>query len=501
MNEYVCTANQMRDVDKIASEKFCIPSIVLMENAAGACVREIEGFDSFAIICGKGNNGGDGLAMARKLTNLGKTVNVYSVLGTDFEGDASVNFEILKSMGVSVKTDLKEMSEDIRRADCTVDAIFGTGIRGTVLSPAREAIEAINNNARYVLSVDVPSGVNSDTGEAEIAVRADKTVTFAAYKRGLFLFPGADFAGRTVLADISIPEVAFIGEKSKIKALSGNYINTLVPKRENNSHKGDYGKLLVIGGSVGMAGAVAMACDAAFKAGVGTVTACVPYEINDIIQTVSINTMTRPADFKTDADEVASIINSYDAVLFGNGIGREEYIVTLLGKILQKAEIPVVIDADGLYALSKDTDMLNGCKSDAILTPHTAEMARLTGKTVDEIERNRFSVTADFALKYKLTPVLKGKHSIITAPDGVQSVNTTGNPGMATAGSGDVLAGITAAFAARGLKPYNAAELAVYLHGAAGDRAAETFSAESLTALDIISEISRIFPVEKTKKV
>ena len=493
MKEYVCTAEEMRAVDKIASEKFNIPSIVLMENAAFACVEEIKKFKSFTVICGKGNNGGDGFAIARHLINMGKTVKIYLAAGTDFRGDALINYNILKSMGVEFCTDFSCLEIDLQLSECTVDAIFGTGIHGEVQEPARKIIEKINTFAKFVLSVDIPSGVNADTGDAEIAVKANKTVTFAAYKRGHFLFPGADFAGKIIVADISIPKSAL--DFVNVRAANKEYVRGIMPKRQSNSQKGDYGKIFVIGGSVGMAGAVVMACKAAFRAGAGMVTACVPKEINDIVQSSTAETMTYPVNFEFDAEKIAKKMKNFDVILFGNGIGREPYVRPLLEKVLQNAEVPVVIDADGLFALARDTEILKSCKSDIILTPHAMEMARLIGKDAEYVENDRFSVTKDFVSKYRLTLVLKGNHSIITAPGGEQTVNVTGNPGMATAGSGDVLAGVTAALAAR-MAAYNAAEAAVFLHGAAGDNMKIFRSENAITADDIILGISQDLLVE-----
>ena len=349
------------------------------------------------------------------------------------------------------------------------------------------------------MSVDVPSGINSDSGEAECAVKADKTVTFAAYKRGLLLFPGTDFAGDVVMTDISIPKQAF--KDITVKTLSEEYIRKIMPVRRTNSHKGDYGKIFVIGGNVGMAGAVVMACKAAFRTGAGLVTACVPKEINDIVQSSLMQAMTYPADFEKDAENIVEKMQDYDALLFGNGIGRDKAVQKLLEKVVTEAKVPVIIDADGLFALAKNPGMLKNCRADVILTPHSMEMSRLTNKTAEFVDSNRFSISKDFVLKHRLTLVLKGNHSIITAPDGEQSVNMTGNPGMATAGSGDALAGMTAALAARGLTPYNAAELAVYLHGKAGDEAKKLFTEDAVTAPDIIDALSHILPVENRRKI
>lgn len=495
----VCSSSEMRRIDALASEKFNIPTIVLMENAASACVSEIRHFNSFTVICGKGNNGGDGLAISRRLINMGKDVKIYLALGDAYSGDALINYNILKSMGAEMKSfaDIAELENDMVRSECVVDALFGTGIKGEVKSPAGEIIEAINGCGTYVLSVDVPSGINSDSGKVEsVAVKADKTVTFVAYKKGMLLYPAADFTGDVVVADISIPGAAFDICDVKINTIDPEYIQKAMPKRSANSHKGDYGKIFVIGGSVGMAGAVCLACDAAFKMGAGIVTACVPKEINDIVQISVPQAMTFPADFEKDADKILEKMADYDVILFGNGIGREKYVTALVEKVLHKAKVPVVIDADGLYALAQDVEMLKKVVAPVILTPHSGEMARLAGVSIADVENNRFETAEAFSRKFGLTLVLKGNHSIISAPDGAMYVNLTGNSGMATAGSGDCLAGMTAALAAVST-PIDAATLAVYLHAAAGDFAKEQLSEASVTSVDIISAIPHILPVEK----
>ena len=497
----VCTAGEMRKVDAFSIEQLNIPGIVLMENAASSCTREIAGFDSFVIVVGKGNNGGDGLAIARQLINLGKKAEVYLVFADEFSGDAKINREILKNMNVEVKScdDLDAFTVSVKTADCVVDAIFGTGIKGEVTGRAKNVIEIINEHSKYTLSVDVPSGINSDNGEVSSAtVNADKTVTFAAYKKGMLLYPAADFTGEVVVANIQIPQMVFDELGIKINTTDEDFAAKLMPKRSKNSHKGDYGKILVIGGKTGMGGAVYLSSLAALKMGAGLVTVCIPNELSGYIKELPPEVMTSLSDFEKDADKIADMVNNYDAVLFGNGIGREENVINLLGKILDKIEVPIVIDADGLFALSKFPEKIRGKK--AILTPHSMEMARLLDVGAEDVEKNRFEFSKDFAEKYGVTLVLKGNHSIITAPDGAQNVNMTGNSGMATAGSGDVLAGMTVALLAI-TEPFSAATLAVHIHGKAGNYAKDRLSETSVTAGDIMEAIPHILPVENTKNM
>lgn len=497
----VCTAGEMRKIDAISIEQFNIPGIVLMENAASACTREIANFDSFVIVVGKGNNGGDGLAIARQLINMGKKVKIFLIFADEFSGDAGINREILRKMEIEPESceDISGFTQALKCADCVVDAVFGTGIKGEITGLAKDVIDIINTYSKFTLSVDVPSGINSDTGEVSFStVKADKTVTFAAYKKGMLLYPAADFTGEVVVADIQIPQMAFDELGIKINTTDEEFAAKIMPKRRRNSHKGDYGKILVIGGKQGMRGAVGLSCLAALKTGAGLVTACIPEDISSQLQDMPYEAMTIPCDFVKDADKIAGMVNAYDAVLFGNGIGREQYVLPLLEKICEVIEVPMVIDADGLFALAKKPEMVSGKK--VVLTPHSAEMARLFGVSIDTVENDRFGISKDFAEKYNMTLVLKGNHSIITAPCGKQNVNMTGNSGMATAGSGDVLAGMTVALLAR-LEPFDAATLAVHLHGKSGDYAKEQLSETSVMARDIIDGIPHILPVENTKKL
>ena len=488
----VCDVETVRGADASACREYGISGLILMENAAIACVKELESFNSFTVLCGKGNNAGDGFAIARHLLNRGKDVKVYTLLGTDFKGDAKVNYDILQKMQAEHGDDLRS---DIKMSDCVVDAIFGTGIHGEISGEIREIIDAVNSDARYVLSVDVPSGIDADSGKiCGSAVKADKTVTFACYKKGLLLYPAADYTGETVVADISIPKQIFEGVKTEVT--DEEKIRKIMPKRQKNSHKGDYGKVLIIGGSVGMAGAVCLAARGAFRVGAGMVTACVPKEINDIVQKTVVEAMTISVDFESDRRKIIERLPSFDVILFGNGIGREAFVADLLEDVLKNSAVPVVIDADGLFALSKKPELLELCENRVILTPHTMEMARLSGVAPETVEDGRFEISKSFASKNRLTLVLKGNHTIITAQNGEQAVNMTGNSGMATAGSGDVLAGMTAGLVPQVKDLFGAAILSVYLHGKAGDFVAGRMGEMPVCASDIADAISHILPVE-----
>ncbi|MBS7297804.1 MAG: NAD(P)H-hydrate dehydratase [Eubacteriales bacterium] len=512
---HICTAAQMRTLDKNAIETTGISGIVLMENAAIACVGVLsEHFDikntSFAVFCGKGNNGGDGFAIARHLFNKGADVVVYLTAGSSFEGDALTNYRIIRSLGITIiELDNSEYLKGfIKSADCVIDAILGTGISGAPYGMSAYAIEAINEYADFVFSVDVPSGINSDTGDVRgCAVKADITVTFAAYKSGMFLYPAAEYMGEIILKDISIPQ--FIADTNGGRCFLSTWdgVKKVYPKRTENSHKGDYGKILVIGGSVGMAGAVAMSAKAALKCGAGLVTAAVPTSINNIIQEKIDEVMTIPLPedggriAKNAAERLARRANVCDAVLFGPGLGRSNSLTEFTEAFLPLLTVPTVIDADGLYAISQRPSLLQNCRAEIIMTPHSSEMGYLIGKTAEDVEKDRLSIATDYASKNGITLILKGHHTIITAPDGDVTINTTGNSGMAGAGSGDILSGMITALIARDVMPYDAAVSAVYLHGKAGDFAAEKLGKDSMCAGDIISAIPQILPVEKQTKL
>lgn len=497
----VCFADEMRKIDRDAIEKYGIPGIVLMENAAISCLKSFDNFEKIAVVCGKGNNAGDGFAIARHLINKGKSVRVFLALGDDFTGDALVNYNILKKMGAEILfCDNTRFEAEIMASDCVCDAIFGTGIKGKIASPVKEIIEKINTLAEYVVSIDIPSGVDADFGTIETtAVRASETVTFQAYKRGLLLYPGADYAGNVRVSDISIPDKML--EQICVETLDLESIIKIMPERRKNSQKGDYGKVLIIGGTKGMAGAVVLAAKAAFRVGTGLVTACVPYELNDIIQCSVPEATVFTADFENEQDCIIEKMQEFDAVLFGNGIGREKYIEELLKKVLENAKCPVVIDADGLYALKDNPDMLKSAEVPVILTPHSMEFARLMGIGVETVEKDRLGLSLDFVTKNPVTLVLKGNHTIITTPDKMQYINMTGNSGMATAGSGDVLAGMVVGFAPRCSNLCDAGKIAVYLHGCAGDFQKNRLCEDSITAGDIIDGFSYIFPVEKSNRI
>jgi len=497
----------MRRVDADASNIGGIPGIVLMENAAIACFEELKkdlGIvkDKLVLVfCGKGNNGGDGFAIARHLKIAGARVIVYPIAGTELSGDALVNYDIADKMGI-VKdfTGIDEHIEnELRCADAVVDAIYGTGIRGTVREDGYEVIEAINANAKYVLSVDIPSGINADTGEVcGICVRADKTVTFAAWKIGMLMYPGADYVGSVVLAPISVPEYILDMDKELVEIIDESWSVKHRLSRKNDSQKADYGKIFIIAGSEGMSGAAYMSAQAALYGGAGLVTVGVCESIAHAMEVKTTEAMTLVLD---DNDghialgaepAIMSQMAKSDVILIGPGLGRSREVGRIIRNVLAAARVPVVVDADALYAVAKDMTMLSDCGCPLIFTPHEAEMARLINSDIEYVRSHRLEVSREFCERYGVTLILKGSRTIVTTPELKQYINITGNPGMATGGSGDVLAGLVAAFSARAEKEGDAAVIAVRHHGLAGDYAMEKYGMEAMTAVDVLNSLKRI---------
>ena len=509
----VCYSNEMKKIDEIAIHKAGIPGIVLMENAGITCIGEIqktynnlEGL-KVAIFCGKGNNGGDGFVIARHLHNKKCDVTVYLTCGKDFSEDARINFDIIKSMGLNV-IELIQPPHNLNQYDLIIDAIFGTGIKGEITGLNYDVINEINAAQVYTLSVDIPSGIDSDSGEiCSVCVKANKTVTFAAYKAGLLMYPGADYAGDITVADISIPEYILNDTISDIKVTDVEFFRENMPSRSRNSQKGDYGKLLILAGSEGLTGAAYLCSQSAMLCGSGLVTLAVPDCVNAILEAKTTEVMTMPVKSQDGfisseaTDKISQKIKNIDAVLIGPGLGVCDGTYEILRLLLSQSEIPVIVDADAINCLSNDMSLLKNKKCNVILTPHSVEFSRLSGLSLKEIESNRLEVSRNFAKEFDVTLILKGSRSIVTGSGETQYINITGNPGLATAGSGDVLAGITASFAARGIDPLKACAMAVFLHGICGDIASKKYGMESLVATDVMQSIpdayNHILQVEK----
>ncbi|MDP4133578.1 MAG: NAD(P)H-hydrate dehydratase [Bacillota bacterium] len=474
MYKELVTAKQMRYADNFAIENLGIDELILIENAAIAVLGECPDSNEAAIFCGSGNNGSDGFALARHLYNRGTKVKVITVFDTE-----NTNLNILKKLGAQVIS-FDEM-KDID-ADLYIDAIFGTGLSREVTGKAAEAINFINKKEAFKIAIDLPSGINADTGEVMgCALKADVTVTLARGKVGLYQYPGREYAGKVIVKDISIPTMCF--EKTNIFATEG----IKMPERREDTNKGSYGKVLTICGSLGMAGAAYMAAQAAVKSGAGLVSCAVPscifsYTGKRLIEAMTINLPDDGKVITIDAlDKIIEESKKANAILIGCGMRNTKqsaYLIREAVKTLKNKKL--VIDADGINALKEDLNLLEG----TTITPHPGEMARLLKSDIASVQKDRLSCACNFAKKYGCTVILKGAGTVTAYPDGRAFINLTGNPGMSNGGSGDVLAGLTASFLAQGIPEGEVA--AVYVHGLAGDMCKKKYSDNAMSATDII---------------
>lgn len=466
------TCEEMRAADRAAIAAG-IPGRVLMENAASAALQVIlaEKPGKVDVFCGKGNNGGDGFAVARRLFVSGIPVRIVLVCQReDLKEDALHNFCAAKALGVPVVSFSETLS--IEKDTLVVDAILGTGVRGEVEGSVKQAIEVIEKSGTRSIALDIPSGISGDTGKVcGSAVSADKTVTFGAIKTGLVSPLSKPFVGELIKDDISIPVPKdvhrFLIEKADIKK----------PCLSPAAHKGQRGHAAVLAGSVGMAGAAFLATAAAEAGGAGLVTAMVPKELLSVMMTRLWGAMCR--------DNTGEIPENANAILVGCGIGRDEKGKAVLKKALKKETDTLIIDADGLYHLADDQNLLSTAYAkQIILTPHMGEMSRLCGKSAAEITENRIEIAERFAKEKNVIVVLKGAGTVVANPGGRTYISMTGNPGMAKGGSGDILAGLMLGFAASGWK--EPASSAVFVHGYAGDLAAERVGTLGLTAETLV---------------
>lgn len=464
------TCNEMRALDS-AAIALGIPGRVLMENAAAfslSAVRaEKPGF--VPVLCGKGNNAGDGFALARRLYVSGiKTEIVLLTDACSLSGDAAANFEAAKNIGVPVSAFSDFCARGTLPAGTLlVDALLGTGVRGEVTGIFAEAIRYINESGCRVLSLDIPSGICGDTGRVSgCAVRAHKTVTFGYRKAGLYSPLSADYTGEILCDDISIPAptscTRFLLEKEDIR----------LPSLPKAAHKGMRGHAVILGGSVGMAGAALLAAESAETGGAGLVTAMVPSPLLPVMMGRLTGAMCAPID--------GEIPEKANAVLAGPGLGRGEDGRRALLKAVHAQRDTLIIDADGLYHLAEDKSILKDAAKKIILTPHFGEMSRLCGVPTEKIAENRVQIAEEFAARHGVTLVLKGAYTIVAEPDGKTYTNMTGNAGMSKGGSGDILAGLILGLAAQGVE--KAAVAGVYLHGLAGDMAAEEIGMRAMRA-------------------
>ncbi len=484
------TAQEMKQIDLQAQTEYAVPGIVLMDTAAQAVAdAAVEALDvvdgeSVVVFCGAGNNGGDGFGAARWLASYGVEVRAF-VVGAALEsiaGDAASELNMFTKDGGRV--DVIASEDDwvlaelaASRADVVIDALLGTGFHGELQGDLLRVCSLINNSGKYVLAVDVPTGVNADNGAAaEQAVRADVTVTMGLVKSGLLLYPGREYCGDIELADIGLPAKLVDACDSGKFRLTEDVVRELLPLRKADAHKGDAGRVVVCAGSPGYVGAAALCSNAAVKAGAGLVSLLTPLSSRDVLACKLTEVMVQGLLERmpgvlggSAAGDVVRSANAADILAIGCGLGTSESTQQVVRDVLLKAEVPVVIDADALTALKDHTDILTQMAVPKVLTPHPGEMARLTGLEVEAINSDRIAVAAKYAQEWQAVVVLKGAPTVIGCPNGTVYVNSTGTSALATGGSGDVLTGIIAGLAAQEISLQEAAICGVYLHGLAAE--------------------------------
>ncbi|MGB5156792.1 NAD(P)H-hydrate dehydratase [Desulfobacterium sp. N47] len=502
---YIVTAGEMQQMDKSTID-FGLPGRVLMENAGCGATQIFldrfckKGSEKVGILAGRGNNGGDGFVIARRLARKGIDVNVYLLSKTSLvKGDALENLKLLYPLQIPVFEITGSKSfitnqDFMQNRDIWVDAIFGTGLKSNIEGIIKDVIIYVNSLDKPVFAVDIASGIDSDNGQMHgECIHAELTATFGYAKLGHYLYPGARCSGEIEIVDIGIP--SFIADKIAPKQglLTHERISSILEPRRKDAHKGSTGHVFVIGGSPGKTGAVSMTAMAAMRAGAGLVTLGVPKSLHCVIESATLEVMSCPLSENSEGflsessfDSVMHNVAGKKCIALGPGLGTDPSTKKLLIRILREVQIPVVLDADGLNLLAGQTDELKKLKTPAVLTPHPGEMSRLTGKSIAQIQSNRVVCAREFATEHNVHLVLKGAGTVIAHPDGRVFINSTGNSGMASGGMGDVLTGIIAGFIAQNYTAEDAAKLGVYLHGAAGDALSESIGPFGYLASDML---------------
>jgi len=504
----IVSAAEMREIDRITTEKFGVPSGMLMENAGKALADHVLAYyaqaQNITVICGKGNNGGDGFVAARHLHNRGKQVHVLLLANpADLHGDAATMFKDLPVTAVSVTNQEQLQSDKVRslfEADLFVDAILGTGFKPPVAGLYAVAIQQMNAAHGRVVAVDIPSGADADSISPQqgTIARADSIVTFTA-PRPAHVFSSLTH-GPTYVAPIGSPDES-ITSSLQLNIITPQDFASMVAPRPAESNKGNYGHVLVIGGSVGKAGAAAMAGISALRAGAGLSTVATSKSALAAVAGFYPELMTEPLP-ETEAGTIATgaglkieeLSKTMAVLAIGSGISRDPHTSTLVRSLVSHQKIPMVVDADGLNAFEGHTNELSGKDRTLVITPHPGEMARLAACSTGDVQKDRLGVARRFARDHNLIVVLKGHRTLVVQPDGEAWVNTTGNPGMSTGGTGDILTGMVAGMLAQNPKnPMTAVCAAVYLHGLAGDVMREKVGEHSLIATDLLQGLPEAF--------
>jgi NAD(P)H-hydrate epimerase len=500
----IVTAEQMREMDRLTIHKYGVPSLALMERAGGGIAQAIlarlgrNAKKGVLVVAGKGNNGGDGFVVARLLKKKRIPCEVALLARKDeLSSDAAQNLRAFVKLRGKVleiaADDFELLSRRIGENAVIVDAILGTGIKNEVRGRLAEAITMINAAGLPTVAVDIPSGLDTDNGRPlGIAVQAEMTVALGFPKLGEVIYPGVSYCGELVVADIGIDERAVAEVAPKTELLDHGTMRRLVPRRGADTHKGSYGHVLVVAGSRGKTGAAILACRAAMRTGAGLVTLAGPRSLNTIFASALVEVMTEPLrenameELEAPGDgEWRALLARKNVLLFGPGVGVTPATQIITRWLLKNLDMPWVIDADGLNNLALEIERLRHAKFPPVLTPHPGEMARLIGKENSAVNADRGGIARAFAVEHRCHLVLKGARTVIATAEGKVFINPTGNPGMASGGMGDVLAGILAALLGQGLSAEDAMKLGVYLHGYVGDRVAASQGEIGLIASDI----------------
>ena len=512
----ILTVAEMREVDRLTTERYGVPSLTLMENAGHSVAEFIQQrFPDLAsrritVLCGKGNNGGDGFVVARHLKKMGANVSVRLVgKPSELKGDAAANLKRWKTSNkLTVDSDHKAGPFRLESNEIIVDALLGTGVRGPLEGRLAEIIDAVNHHppGSSVVAVDMPSGLNADTGDAPgPVIVGDHTITFTAPKPGLLLGAGPDHAGELVVRDIGSP-FALIDEtgKGNLRWSEAREFTKYAEPRKPSGHKGDYGHTLICAGSVGKSGAAVMAATAALRAGSGLVTVATPEPVLPLIAAHTPELMSVPlaatlsgavSERCLQGNLFGKLVEGKRAIGIGPGLTTETETSAFVRRVVSDRGVPIILDADGLNAFDGRAGELRNLKCNLALTPHPGEMSRLLGRSTKEVQSNRIALALEAAADWNAFVILKGYQTVIAAPDGRAWINSTGNPGMGTGGTGDVLTGILAGLTAQyGAESWpEMLAFGVYLHGLAGDIAYADSGGAPLMATDLIRCLPRAF--------
>ena len=492
----ILTSAETRSIDKFVIENYGFPPVLFMEQSGQAIfeilLKEYPNAQKILIVCGKGNNGGDGLVVARYLKQAKKEPLVVLLEKTEkMSMLARLHFDLITKMSIKyIFVDDISCFDELKNVDVIVDSMIGTGFEGILQGNYLKFANFINDLKKPVISVDIPSGINADNGKVEgVAVKADCTVTIIAPKRGFFLLPASEYVGKLHVADLGLFEFNGFADllPSNCLIADHSFLSDIIPKRYKRDWKGSVGKLLVIAGSKEYTGAAELLCKSAMRAGCGMVYLAVPEEIAYVMKSKLVEEIIVPYS-KDDLTKLYDTLNKVDALAVGSGIGSSQDIKDILKNILLSTDKPVVLDADSLHY-----NLVSCVKSkEVVITPHIGEMARLLGKTLDEIKTNMIESAFEAVEKFNnIVCILKSSNSIIAIPDGTFYFNTTGSEAMATAGSGDVLTGIIGSLLSKGLSASNSAVLGCFLHGFAGDIAREKIGDFGVIASDIVNYIPK----------